>query len=158
MSSSDEDEESPIKRQKVSRVPKQIRVWAEWKDAVGSPTFPNPEGQASPPPPTRPIDLTPPPQDAKYVIDQKDVLRPMGTSRNATLSPTGYFFLGGFTKTWVGADKKKKVETIRLLDEVESTAPTEVSWHVISITGTPYGHSGHRRCMFFPCTFSHHVL
>ena len=156
--SSSEDEESPIKRQKgFSRVHKQLRVWAEWKDAVGSVSFPNPEGQASTPP-SRPIDLTPPPQDAKYVIDQKDVLRPMGTSRNATLSPTGYFFLGGFTKTWVGADKKKKVETIRLLDEVESTAPTEVSWHVISITGTPYEPSGHRRYTCFPCTISHHVL
>ena len=89
-------------------------------------------------------DVTPP-QDAKFTIDMKDLLRPYHTYINDVLPLVGSYFLKRYTKRFSDKAGNKVVEEIKLFDEVRCSFPTTTRWMVVSITGAPFDHS-RKRC------------
>jgi len=88
-------------------------------------------------------DVTPP-QDAKFKIDLKDLLRPYHTYANDVLTLAGMYFLKRYKKF---SDKagNRVVEEIKLFDEVRCSFPTTTRWMVVSITGAPF-ETSRKRC------------
>ena len=89
-------------------------------------------------------DVTPP-QDAKFKIDLKDLLRPYHTYANDVLPLAGMYFLKRYTKKFSDKAGNKVVEEIKLFDEVRCSFPTTTRWMVVSITGAPFEIS-RKRC------------
>ena len=94
-------------------------------------------------------DVTPP-QDAKFKIDLKDLLRPYHTYANDVLPLAGMYFLKRYTKKFRDKAGNKVEEEIKLFDEVRCSFPTTTRWMVVSITGAPFDHSRKRCALIAP--------
>ena len=94
-------------------------------------------------------DVTPP-QDAKFKIDLKDLLRPYHTYANDVLPLAGMYFLKRYTKKFTDKAGNKVEEEIKLFDEVRCSFPTTTRWMVVSITGAPFDQSRKRCALIAP--------
>ena len=94
-------------------------------------------------------DVTPP-QDAKFKIDLKDLLRPYHSYKDDVLPLAGMYFLKRCTRKFTNKQGDKKEEEIKLFDEVRCSFPTTTQWMVVSITGTPFEDSRKRCALIAP--------
>ena len=90
------------------------------------------------------------PQDAKFKIDLKDLLRPYHTYANDVLPLAGRYFLKRYTRKFRNKQGEKTEEEIKLFDEVRCRFSTTTRWMVVSITGTPFEHSRKRCALIAP--------
>ena len=86
----------------------------------------------------------PPPQDAKFDINVKDILRPHHTYKGDVLPMGGVYFLKKYTYTFWETKGEKATEEIRLFDDLKCAFPTTTKWMDISITGPPFEDSRER--------------
>ena len=144
MSSPEDDEPPPKKARPEAKPAKMVAPPVEWKDFLELEEYPLPAGhvRAMPMPPMP--DVTPP-QDAKFKIDLKDLLRPYHTYTNDVLPLAGIYFLKRYTRKFTDKEGNKKEEKIKLFDEIRCSFPTTTRWMVVSITGTPFEQS-RKRC------------
>ena len=84
MSSTEDDEPPPKKARPEAKAAKMVAPPGEWKDFLELEEYPQPAGhvRACPCPPMP--DVTPP-QDAKFKIDLKDLLRPYHSYKDDVL-------------------------------------------------------------------------
>ena len=139
--SSTEDDEPPAKKAKPeAKKAKMVAPPEEWTDFLELDEYPSRRVMCVPCPPW----LTcPPPQDAKFDISFKDILRPYHTYKDNVLPMSGLYFLKRYTRPHVlGKIRGERVtEEIRLFDEVKCAYPTTTRWMVKSITGPPFEES-----------------
>ena len=154
--SSTEDDEPPAKKAKPeAKKAKMVAPPEEWTDFLELDEYPQPPGhvRAVPCPPW----LTcPPPQDATFHTDFKDILRPYHSYTGDVLPMSGLYFLKRYTRvsdTTTRENRGERVtEEIRLFDEVKCAYPTTTRWMVVSITGAPFEDS-RKRCTPIVPTF-----
>ena len=60
------------------------------------------------------------------------------------------YFLKRYTRKFTDKEGNKKVEEIKLFDEVRCSFPTTTWWMVVSITGTPFEQSRKRCALMAP--------
>ena len=149
MSSTEDDEPPPKKARPEAKPAKMVAPPGEWSDFLELEEYPLPAGhvRAVPMPPMP--DVTPP-QDAKFKIDLKDLLRPYHTYANDVLPLAGMYFLKRYTKKFSDKAGNKVVEEIKLFDEVRCSFPTTTRWMVVSITGAPFDQSRKRCALIAP--------
>ena len=92
----------------------------------------------------------PPPQDAKFHISFKDIMRPYHTYAKDVLPMSGLYFLKRYTRLLGKIRGERVTEEICLFDEVKCAYPTTTRWMVISITGTPFEDSRKRCALIAP--------
>ena len=133
MSSTEDDEPPPKKARPEAKPAKMVAPPGEWSDFLELEEYPLPAGhvRAMPMPPMP--DVTPP-QDAKFKIDLKDLLRPYHPYANDVLPLAGMYFLKRYTRKFKDKQGNKKEEEIKLFDEVRCSFPTTTRWMVVSIT------------------------
>ena len=95
--------------------------------------------------PCPPMPDVTPPQDAKFKIDLKDLLRPYHTYANDVLPLAGMYFLKRYTRKFKDKQGNKKEEEIKLFDEVRCSFPTTTRWMVVSLTGALF-ETSRKRC------------
>ena len=149
MSSTEDDEPPPKKARPEAKPAKMVAPPGEWSDFLELEEYPLPAGhvRAVPMPPMP--DVTPP-QDAKFKIDLKDLLRPYHTYANDVLPLAGMYFLKRYTRKFRNKQGEKTSEEICFFDEVKCTFPTATGWMVVSITGTPFEDSRKRCALIAP--------
>ena len=149
MGSTEDDEPPPKKARPEAKKVKIVAPPEEWSDFLELEEYPLPAGhvRAVPMPPMP--DVTPP-QDAKFKIDLKDLLRPYHTYANDVLPLAGMYFLKRYTRKFTDKEGNKKEEEIKLFDEVRCSFPTTTRWMVVSITGTPFEPSCKRCALIAP--------
>jgi len=149
MSSTEDDEPPPKKARPEAKPAKMVAPPGEWSDFLELEEYPLPAGhvRAVPMPPMP--DVTPP-QDAKFKIDLKDLLRPYHTYANDVLPLAGMYFLKRYTKKFSDKAGNKVEEEIKLFDEVRCSFPTTTRWMVVSITGAPFDQSRKRCALIAP--------
>ena len=96
--------------------------------------------------------MCPPPQDAKFHTDLKDILRPYHTYAKDVVPMSGLYFLKRYTRLLGKIRGEMMTEEIRLFDEVKCAYPTTTMWMAVSITGAPFEDS-RKRCTPITPTF-----
>ena len=146
MSSTEDDEPRPKKAKPEAKAAnsKMVPPPDEWTDFLELEECPQPPGHVRAVPCPRCL-TCPPPQDAKFHISFKDILRPYQTYAKDVLPMSGLHFLKRYTRLLGKIRGERVPEEIRLFDEVKCTFPTATRWMVISITWTPFEES-RRRC------------
>ena len=144
MSSTDDDEPSAKKAKPELKKGKMVVPPEEWKDFLDLDEYPVPPGSVRAVP-CRPWLTCPPPQDARFDINVKDILRPYHTYKDNVLPMGGLDFLKKYTQKFWKVKGEKVTEEICLFDEVRCSFPTTTRWMGVSITGHPFEDS-RKRC------------
>ena len=149
MSSTEDDEPRPKKAKPEAKAAKMVPPPDEWTDFLELEEYPQPPGHVRAVPCPRCL-TCPPPQDAKFKTDLKDLLRPFNSYKDDVLPLAGMYFLKRYTRKFRNKQGEKTEEEIRLFDEVKCTFPTATRWMVVSITGTPFEDSRKRCALIAP--------
>ena len=121
----------------------------EWTDFLELEEYPQPPGHVRAVPCPRCL-TCPPPQDAKFNTDLKDLIRPYHSYKDDVLPLAGMYFLKRYTRKFRNKQGEKTEEEIKLFGEVRCSFPTATRWMVVSITGTPFEDSRKRCALIAP--------